>query len=52
MMTDRSTAVHGLALTGVLAAAWDGLHPLFDHPFIAAPTVSASARVSGMEVTR
>ncbi|MBB6439403.1 hypothetical protein [Streptomyces candidus] len=30
MMAHRSTAVHGLALTGALTATWDGLHPLFD----------------------
>ncbi len=30
MMTDRSTAVQGLALVGALLATWDGLHPLFD----------------------
>ncbi|MFJ8388559.1 hypothetical protein ACIQ9Q_29360 [Streptomyces sp. NPDC094438] len=33
MMTDRWTAVHGLALTGALLATWDGLHPLFDQWF-------------------
>lgn len=52
MMTDRPASVQGLALTGALLAAWDALHPLFDHWVIAAPTVPASVRVAGVEVAR
>ncbi|MEU9547135.1 hypothetical protein [Streptomyces mirabilis] len=44
--------VKRLALFGTLLATFGELHPLRDHWVIGAPAVSASARVSGVEVTR
>ncbi|MGW2183316.1 hypothetical protein ACWCXX_35795 [Streptomyces sp. NPDC001732] len=50
-MTNRLRAIEGLALAAALTAVFDGVHSFGDHPFNAAPAVSAHSCVS-VEATR